>query len=138
MLKPSRRKIRPRSGVSYTSRSWKGVCRRSTRVPSKYTPLDGVRRSKMRSANCSAVDDALLDGQVAAALDALHQHVGGLQRLQERLVDRFGLAGVVGRVIADVHIERCAVPLRPGMDGQVRFREHDSTGRAPLLGGVDA
>src|SRR5688500_13739525 len=101
MLKPSRRKTRPISGVSYTSRSWKGVRRRSTRVPSKYTPLPSFRRSKIFSdmgigpraaarsgarGDTSAVGDAFFQRQVAATLQPLDQDIGGLQGLEHRRI----------------------------------------------------
>src|SRR6478736_5396798 len=91
----------------------------------------------MRSAN-SAVGHALLRGKIAAALDALHHHVSGLERALERLVDGFGFLGVVGCVVADIHIECRPVPFGPGMYRQMRFREHDRTRGATLLGAVDA
>jgi len=46
-------------------------------------------------------------------------HVARLERLRQRPVDRFGLAGVVRGEIADVDIERRAVAFGPGVDGKV-------------------
>src|SRR3954466_213224 len=139
MLKPSSRKMRPSSGVSYTSRSWKGVWRRSTSVPSNQTPLPSFRRSRIFSDTpCLRVGDALLLRQVAAPLEALDQAIGGRERAEQRFVDRLRLARVVAGEVADVHIQRCAIALRPGMDRQVRFGQHDRARGSPLLGAIGA
>src|SRR3954466_15615845 len=103
MLKPSRRKTRPSSGVSYTSSSWNGVERRSRRVPSNQTPLASFSFSRIFSGN------AFLERKVLAARHALDHHVGRLERLDEAGVDGFGLVGVVGGEVADVHVERGAI-----------------------------
>src|SRR5258706_3019562 len=80
---------------------------------------------------------AALERQVAPAHDALDEHVAGLQRLDEVGVDRLRLAGVVRRVVADVHIERRAVALGPSVDGQVRFGEDDRDRGAAFLRAVN-
>src|SRR5258706_907296 len=80
---------------------------------------------------------AALERQVAPAHDALDEHVAGLQRLDEAGVDRLRLAGVVRRVVADVHIERRAVALGPSVDGQVRFGEDDRARGAAFLRAVN-
>src|SRR6185312_2274289 len=130
--------MRPRSGVSYTSRSWNGVWRRSTSVPSKYTPLPAVSRSKIFSDTSPALGHPLLERKVAAAHDALDHHVAGLERLDEVRIDGLGLVRVVGREIADVDVERGAGALRPRMDREVGLGEHDGPRGAPVLAAIEA
>ncbi len=151
--------MRPSSGVSYTSRSWKGVCRRSTSVPSNQTPLASFRRSKIfsgirdgvpivaarrggagarREAYFTAARRFFLTGRSRPRQTRSTRTSSGRRLRRDHLVELLGLAAVVAGDVADVHIERGAVPLRPGVDREVRFREDDRAGGAADLRRVES
>ena len=134
--------------MSQTSRSWKGVCRRSTSVPSNHTPLASLRRSKIfsdirdaprswvrppgvgapgrsRKPYFTAARRFFLSGRSRPRQTRSTRTSSGCEARGERLVELLGLGAVVAGDVADVHVERRAVALGPGVDREVRFGEDD-------------
>src|SRR6476620_8294019 len=133
---PSRRKSFPNVALSWTSTSWQAE-RNASSVAEERTkrPQSSVRCSvRIPGARSPGGDTEwliprlILDHFLAAAVNRLKSLATRLQRRLERLEHALGLAGVVGRVVADVHVYRHESRLGPRMDRQMRFGEEHRPG----------
>ncbi len=125
---PSRRNSLPKEVVSCTSTCWNGERKRSnSRVERTKIPLSSV---EVLGENA---------GQKIAA--AFFRHRGprggspGTSRaagaaLFHRAEQLLRLGGIVGRVVADVHVDGHEAVLRPGVNRQMRFGEQHRPGDA--------
>jgi hypothetical protein len=101
MKHPSNRNSFPNWGVSWISRSWKRVLEEESVIP--------VQRF---------VHEALVARHIV-----LHVFLRA-KELHQVAYDLARLGAVVLGVIAHIDVEGDALEFRPGMDGEMRFRQH--------------
>src|SRR5438552_13834387 len=119
---PSSRKSVPNGAVSCTSTAWKGDLKRSnSRLERTKKPVSSVRYS-VSSPGCTS-PAPLPSGIAASAMDRLEPRVLRRERVLYRAKEPFGLGRIVGRVVADVHVDRHEAVLGPGVNREVRFGE---------------
>ena len=58
---------------------------------------------------------------------------GGIEGALQASEEILGLAAVVGRITAHVHVERDVAVFRPGVDREVGLGQHDATGHATVF-----
>src|SRR6185437_13564806 len=128
---PSRRNSLPKATLSCTSTIWNGernfsnACDDRMKKPQSSVRYSVIAPGAMSPGSRSAIGSTALYGLETRAL--------GLQHFFKRVEQRLGLARVVGRVIADVHVDRHRSDFRPSMNREMRFGEDHRAGDALRL-----
>jgi len=110
MKQPSRRKSFPNCGVSWISRSWKRVF------------VDSISLEERRKKPVVPVQRLVHETLVARHI-VLHVFLRAI-KVHQVGHDLARLGAVVLGVVTHVDVEGDALELRPGMDGEMRLRQH--------------
>src|ERR1700704_7140275 len=123
---PSRRNSVPNEAVSCTSIAWNGDWKCSnSRVERTKKPVSSVRYSVNTPGSRS---EGLSSGIAPAAVNGLEFRALRPHRVLHCAEQFFGLGRVVGRIVADVDVDRAEAVFGPGVDRQVRFGQKNGPG----------